>query len=75
MPLKDILVHVDDSAASPGRMRLACELARRHAAHLVALYCIEPVPMVVYSAWGEPDYIDFSAAEEIKQRYVPRCPC
>jgi nucleotide-binding universal stress UspA family protein len=69
VPLKDILVHVDDSAASPGRLRLACELARRHAAHLAALYCIEPLPMVAYSAFGDPGYTDFSATEEIKQRY------
>ena len=69
MPLKDILVQVDDSAASSERLRLACHLARRHAAHLVALYCIEPLPTMVYSAWGDPAYTDFSAIEEIKQQY------
>ena len=69
MPLKDILVQVDDSTASRERLRLACDLARRHAAHLVALYCIERLPITAYSAWGDPGYTDFSAAEEIKQQY------
>ncbi len=69
MPLKDILVHVNDTVASPERLRLACHLARRHAAHLVALYCIEPLPMTAYSVWGDPSYTDFSATEEIKHQY------
>jgi nucleotide-binding universal stress UspA family protein len=39
--IKDILVHVDNSRAMPGRVRAAVELARRHDAHLTGLYVIE----------------------------------
>jgi nucleotide-binding universal stress UspA family protein len=39
--IKDILVHVDSSRASAGRVRAAADLARRHGAHLTGLYVIE----------------------------------
>jgi len=39
--IKDILVHVDNSRAMPGRVRAAAEFARRHDAHLTGLYVIE----------------------------------
>jgi nucleotide-binding universal stress UspA family protein len=67
--LKDILVHVDNSPASQVRLRLACDIARRHAAHLAALYCIEPLPIAAFSPWGDPGYTDFPATEEIKKQY------
>ena len=41
MTIKDILVHLDNSRAMPGRVRAAVELARRHDAHLTGLYVIE----------------------------------
>lgn len=69
MRYKDILVHVDKSSASQERLRLACDLARRHAAHLVAVFCIEPLPISVFSPWGDPGYTDFPAAEKIKEQY------
>ncbi len=41
MPLKDILVHLDTSPQSAGRLGLAIDLARRHDAHLTALHIID----------------------------------
>lgn len=41
MALKDILVHLDETAASPARLRLAAELARRNGAHLVGLFVVD----------------------------------
>ena len=38
MPLKDILVHVDNSRASPPRLEAAIGLALAHGAHLTGLY-------------------------------------
>ena len=41
MALKDILVHLDGSAASASRLDIAAELAARHGAHLVGLFVAE----------------------------------
>jgi len=43
--IRDILVHVDNSRAMPGRVRAAAEFARRHDAHLTGLFVIE-VPVL-----------------------------
>lgn len=40
MALKDILVHIDGTKASTGRLAVAMDLARTHDAHLTALYVI-----------------------------------
>ena len=45
MTIKDVLVHVDNSRAMPGRVRAAAEFARRHDAHLTGLYVVE-VPVL-----------------------------
>lgn len=41
MPLKDLLVHLDASPQSAGRLDLAIGLARRHDAHLTALHVVD----------------------------------
>jgi nucleotide-binding universal stress UspA family protein len=41
MSLKDILVHLDASAQSAGRLDLAIDLARRHGAHLTAVHIVD----------------------------------
>lgn len=41
MPLKDILVHLDTTPQSAGRLDLAIDLARRHDAHLTALHIVD----------------------------------
>lgn len=38
MRIRDIVVHVDTTAAASGRIELACGLARRHGARLVGLF-------------------------------------
>lgn len=69
MPFKDIVVHVDNGPASEGRVHLACEIARRHRAHLLALYCIELLPIIRFSPWGDPGYSDFASTENIQHSY------
>jgi nucleotide-binding universal stress UspA family protein len=46
MPLKDLLVHLDASPESAVRAEIACDLARRHGAHLAGLYVIDLVPIL-----------------------------
>ncbi|PZW43092.1 nucleotide-binding universal stress UspA family protein [Humitalea rosea] len=41
MPIKDILVHLDSTPASPRRLELAAGLARRLDAHLIGLFVID----------------------------------
>jgi len=41
MGLKDILVHLDASAPSAERLKVAATLARRHEAHLIGLYVMD----------------------------------
>ncbi len=59
MAWKDLLVHIDDGKASPGRVAAAIALARAHAAHLTGLYVItEPalpgfVQSQIPTAWRE----------------------
>jgi nucleotide-binding universal stress UspA family protein len=50
MGIKDILVHLDASARSAAVLELAAGIARRHQAHLTALYVSElPTPALFYS--------------------------
>jgi nucleotide-binding universal stress UspA family protein len=44
MALKDLLVHVDQSAHADERLRLAADLARRHESRLTAIYVKELTP-------------------------------
>ena len=52
MALKDLLVHIDNSKANPGRLDAALRLAAAHGAHLTGLYVTpgrEAVPLFVES--------------------------
>lgn len=69
MPIKDMVVHVDNGPASESRVRLACEIARRHRAHLLALYCLELLPITRFSPWGDPGYSDFASIRKLEQNY------
>ncbi|BCS52757.1 universal stress protein [Geobacter sp. SVR] len=40
MPLKDILLHLDNTAGCPARLELAVSLARTHNAHLTGIYVL-----------------------------------
>ena len=40
MAVKDLLVHIDDSAQSAARLESAIELATAHEAHLTGLYAM-----------------------------------
>ena len=50
MPLKDILVYVDDSAQAAGTVAAACSLARRHDAHLTGLAVDRPADIPGFAA-------------------------
>lgn len=58
MPYKNLLVHVDDSEASEGRLAAAIMLAQAHGAHLTGLY-IAPDPLMPGSLRAEvpPDFL------------------
>jgi nucleotide-binding universal stress UspA family protein len=49
MALKDILVHMDSSPAAPSRLDYAISLARKHDAHLTALYVVAIAPIHQYT--------------------------
>ena len=60
MPLKNILIHLDDTDQCQERLRLAGDLVRRHDAHLTGLYV---VPDTYFAGYGEnpifpPEVID-----------------
>ncbi len=70
MPIKHLLVHLDPSKQSTSRLRLACDLAARHDAHLVGLYVAQPLspaPMFMEPAF----YVDTAELEPAVQRW--RC--
>ena len=51
--LKDILVHLDATPQSAGRLDLAVDLARRHDAHLTALHIVDiGMPMIAMADGG-----------------------
>ncbi len=64
MPLKDILVYVDDSAQAAGTVAAACSLARRHDAHLTGLAVDRPADIPGFAAIEIPP----SAVEIIRQQ-------
>jgi nucleotide-binding universal stress UspA family protein len=49
MALKDILVHMDSSPATPSRLDYAIGLAQKHEAHLSALYVVAIAPIHQYT--------------------------
>lgn len=67
MALKDILVHLDNSARSAVRLDLAADLAVRHGAHLTALYVVElPMPALFY---GDPSgFVDARLIDEMMSK-------
>jgi len=50
MPLKNILVHVDDSRHCASRLAVAASLAREHEAHLTGVYVLTPPYIPGYMA-------------------------
>ena len=64
MPLKDILVYVDDSAQAAGTVAAACSLARRHDAHLTGLAVDRPPEIPGFAAIEIPP----SAVEILRQQ-------
>jgi nucleotide-binding universal stress UspA family protein len=67
MAIKDILVHVDASSRSDVRLALARDLARRHSAHLTALFALEPVSVPVL--YGDPSgFVDAAWINDMMTR-------
>jgi len=59
MPLKDILVCIDDSAAVHARIDFAIDLARRHEARLTGLFALDLIPTIEEMARGYGDQYEF----------------
>ena len=57
MPVKDLLVHVDDSKASTARVDTAIRLAQTYDAHLTGLYVMPHLGIPVYAEVQIPDEI------------------
>lgn len=64
MPLKDILVYIDDSAQSAGTVAAACSLALRHNAHLTGLAVDRPPEIPGFATIEIPP----SAVEILRQQ-------
>lgn len=70
MSLKRILVHIDDSEQSPGRVAAALALAQKHDAHLSAA-AVELYPVIpTYAMAHMPAEVHSSLAEEQRARVV-----
>jgi nucleotide-binding universal stress UspA family protein len=62
MPIKDIVVHVDDSRNHEERLKVAMELAGRFDAHLTGVYVKTPAYLPAYvAAQVGPDIIEMQA--------------
>jgi nucleotide-binding universal stress UspA family protein len=71
MTIKDILVHLDDSERSKARLDIACCLAKRHAAHLKALYVIDIPPLP--ALYGNPNaFVDVAGLAEMTAEALER---
>lgn len=65
MPLRHILVHLDRTDASPGRLDAGVRLAAAHDAHLTGLYVVDLPSMVFYGVQDLPaEYVERFEAEE-----------
>jgi nucleotide-binding universal stress UspA family protein len=67
MALKDILVHIDDGKANQARVNAAVALARRHDAHLTALYVIPQFFIPSYAEIHIPASVIEAHEAEVKQ--------
>jgi nucleotide-binding universal stress UspA family protein len=50
MAFSDILVHLDSAPQSTNRLAIAADLARRHQAHLTALFVVDVTPPIIGAA-------------------------
>lgn len=55
MTLSNIMVSLDASSSTSGRVRLACSLAKRFDAHLTGVAAQDPLPISIY---GKGSYLD-----------------
>lgn len=66
MPLKNIMVHLDQGARTAARLEMAVSLARRHQARLVGVFGRRALPQQVgvVASWPSPDYVQTAAASK-----------
>ncbi|MHB2206495.1 hypothetical protein [Methylobacterium sp. CM6257] len=55
MMLSNVMVSLDGSGSTPGRVRLACNLAKRFDANLIGVAAQDPLPISIY---GKGSYLD-----------------
>lgn len=80
MAVKDILVHMDSSPAASARLDYAIQLARKHDAHLAAVYVVAIAPIHQYTeADLGPELIEAhdrfmrESADAAKEVFEARC--
>lgn len=66
MTLRNILVHLDSSALTPGRLRFAANLAACHQARLVGVFAQISAPhrVGIVSKWPSEEYIEAGEASQ-----------
>jgi nucleotide-binding universal stress UspA family protein len=66
MPLKNIMVHLDQGARTAARLELAVALARRHQARLLGVFGrrAQPQQVGVVANWPSADYVETAAASK-----------
>jgi nucleotide-binding universal stress UspA family protein len=66
MPLKNLIVHLDQGARTAVRLDMAASLARRHQARLVGLFGqrARPQQVGIVAAWPPEDYAQAAAASK-----------
>ncbi len=64
MAIKDILVHMDDTAGCPARLNAAIQVARNHDAHLIGLYALPRNEI--------PGYMDVQIPADLLQMQADR---
>ncbi len=64
MPIKDVLLHIDNRESSAARMEYAATLARENDAHLTGLYLM--------SSWTIPAYVDAQIPADVLDRVAKR---
>jgi nucleotide-binding universal stress UspA family protein len=69
MPLKDILVEIDEARGHADRLALATELARVNEAHLIGLFAVEPVSALSLTLPGGADFVAADAVQQLEREH------
>jgi nucleotide-binding universal stress UspA family protein len=73
-PIRTVLVHLDGTAASPERLRVACNIGRRFGADVFAMFCVESSGASLQLALSEAPAVlfetrDWAALHEARRMF------